>query len=130
MSNVMEDTIKQLFNLVWFCKKVSIPFEVYAFTTDYPLVKYDENGKATLRQLSYKKKDGLIQVGEWFSLMNLLTSKVNGKTLEEQSVLLQHSSRSDSFWNSFERISDCFASNSAQIPERKQTSKGSVCCSN
>jgi hypothetical protein len=84
MSNVMEDTIKQLFNLVWFCKKVSIPFEVYAFTTDYPLVKYDENGKATLRQLSYKKKDGLIQVGEWFSLMNLLTSKVNGKTLEEQ----------------------------------------------
>jgi hypothetical protein len=84
MSNVMEDTIKQLFNLLWFCKKVSIPFEVYAFTTDYPLVKYDENGKATLRQLSYKKKDGLIQVGEWFSLMNLLTSKVNGKTLEEQ----------------------------------------------
>ena len=84
MSNVMEDTVKQLFNLVWFCKKVSIPFEVYAFTTDYPLVKYDENGKATLRQLSYKKKDGLIQVGEWFSLMNLLTSKVNGKTLEEQ----------------------------------------------
>jgi hypothetical protein len=84
MSNVMEDTVKQLFNLVWFCKKVSIPFEVYAFTTDYPLVKYDENGKANLRQLSYEKKDGLIQVGEWFSLMNLLTSKVNGKTLEEQ----------------------------------------------
>jgi hypothetical protein len=84
MSNVMEDTIKQLFNLVWFCKKVSIPFEVYAFTTDYPLVNYDENGKANMRQLSYKKKDGLIQVGEWFSLMNLLTSKVNGKTLEEQ----------------------------------------------
>ncbi len=84
MSNVMEDTVKQLFNLVWFCKKVSIPFEVYAFTTDYPLVKYDENGKATLRQLSYEKKDSLIQVGEWFSLMNLLTSKANGKTLEEQ----------------------------------------------
>jgi hypothetical protein len=84
MSNVMEDTIKQLFNLVWFCKKVSIPFEVYAFTSDYPLVKYDENGKANMRQLSYKKKDGLIQVGEWFSLMNLLTSKANGKTLEEQ----------------------------------------------
>jgi hypothetical protein len=84
MSNVMLDTIKQLFNLVWFCKKVAIPFEVYAFTTDYPLVKYDENGKADLRQLSYQKKDGLVQVGEWFSMMNLLTSKVNGKTLDEQ----------------------------------------------
>jgi hypothetical protein len=47
-------------------------------------VTYDENGKANLRELAYKKKDGLIQVGEWFSMMNLLTSKVNGKTLDEQ----------------------------------------------
>jgi hypothetical protein len=83
MCDVMLDTVKQLFNLIWFCKKVSIPFEVYAFTTDYPVIKYDHN-KANLRQLSYKKKDGLIQVGEWFSMMNLFTSKVNTKTLEEQ----------------------------------------------
>jgi hypothetical protein len=80
----MLDTVKQLFNLVWFCKKVAIPFEVYAFTTDYPLVSYDENGKANLRELAYEKKDGLIQVGEWFSMMNLLASQVNSKTLEEQ----------------------------------------------
>jgi len=84
MSDVMLDTVKQLYNLIWFCKKVSIPFEVYAFTTDYPLVKYDEKGKANIRELAYKKKDGLVQVGEWFSMMNLLTSKVNTKTLEEQ----------------------------------------------
>ena len=84
MCDVMLDTVKQLFNLVWFCKKVAIPFEVYAFTTDYPLVTYDDQGKANLRELAYKKKDGLVQVGEWFSMMNLLTSKVNGKTLDEQ----------------------------------------------
>ncbi len=84
MCDVMLDTVKQLFNLVWFCKKVAIPFEVYAFTSDYPLVSYDEQGNASLRELAYKKKDGLLQVGEWFSMMNLLTSKVNGKTLEEQ----------------------------------------------
>ena len=36
MCDVMSDTVKQLFNLVWFCKKVSIPFEVYAFTNEYP----------------------------------------------------------------------------------------------
>jgi hypothetical protein len=89
MCDVMLDTVKQLFNLVWFCKKVSIPFEVYAFTTDYPLVKY-EDGKANLRQLAYKKKDGLVQVGEWFSMMNLLTSKVNGKTLEDQMKNIFH----------------------------------------
>ena len=84
MGRVMMDTVKQLFNLVWFCKKVSIPFEVYAFTNDYPLVSYDEAGKAKLRQLAYTPKDGQIQVIEWFSMMNLLTSKVNSKTLEEQ----------------------------------------------
>ena len=84
MGDVMLDTVKQLFNLVWFCKKVAIPFEVYAFTCDYPLVTYDENNKANLRELAYKKRDGLVQVGEWFSMMNLLTSKVNAKTLDEQ----------------------------------------------
>jgi len=84
MCDVMLDTVKQLFNLVWFCKKVAIPFEVYAFTTDYPLVKYDKDGNANIRELAYEKKDGLIQVGEWFSMMNLLTSQVNGNTLEEQ----------------------------------------------
>ena len=84
MGDVMLDTVKQLFNLVWFCKKVAIPFEVYAFTCDYPLVTYDENNKANLRELAYKKRDGLVQVGEWFSMMNLLTSQVNSKTLDEQ----------------------------------------------
>jgi len=84
MNQVIMDTVKQLFNLVWFCKKVSIPFEVYAFTCDYPLVKYDEDGKANLRTSSYAKKEGVFCIHEWFSLMNILTSKVNGKTLEEQ----------------------------------------------
>jgi len=84
MCDVMLDTVKQLFNLVLFCKKVAIPFEVYAFTNDYPLMSYDEQGRANLRELAYEKKDGLVQVGEWFSMMNLLTSKINGKTLDEQ----------------------------------------------
>jgi len=84
MGDVMLDTIKQLFNLVWFCKKVNIPFEVYSFTTDYPLVSYDENGRANMRELAYQKRDGLVQVGEWFSLMNMLTSKTNARTLDDQ----------------------------------------------
>ena len=102
MGDVMLDTVKQLFNLVWFCKKVAIPFEVYAFTSDYPLVSYSEDGKANLRELAYTKKDGLVQVGEWFSLMNLLTSKTNSKTLEDQMrniFRLANSFR----WNSYTR---------------------------
>jgi hypothetical protein len=84
MGDVMLDTVKQLFNLVWFCKKVAIPFEVYAFTNEYPILKYDENGKSNLRLPAYQRKDGLIHIQEWFSMMNILTSKVNNKTLETQ----------------------------------------------
>ena len=84
MSRVMLDTVKQLFNLIWFCKKVNIPFEVYAFTNSYPIIKYDENNKPIFPEPSYQKKEGLLRVDEYFSLLNMLTSKTNGKTLEDQ----------------------------------------------
>ena len=83
MQYVLEDTIKQLFNLIWFCRKVNIPFDVYAFTSEYPFVVHDENGVAVVRERAYEKKNGVVAVGEWFSLMNILTSNVNAKTLEE-----------------------------------------------
>lgn len=35
MHDVINDTIKQVINLVMFCRKVQIPFRVYAFTTGY-----------------------------------------------------------------------------------------------
>ena len=84
MNDVMLDTVKQLFNLVWFCRKVSIPFEVYAFTSDYPSIKYDENHKPIMPEPLYQKKDGLIHIHDSFSLMNMLTSKTNSSTTEQQ----------------------------------------------
>lgn len=36
MTEYFSDTMKQLITLLFFCKKVNIPFEVYAFTTEYP----------------------------------------------------------------------------------------------
>jgi hypothetical protein len=87
MQRVLLDTCKQLFNLVWFCKKVAIPFEVYAFTNEWRRGEYDYSSgtfKAADRTSHYEKKDGLLQVDETFSMMNLLTSKVSGKELEHQ----------------------------------------------
>ena len=71
------DTVKQLYNLVWFCRKVSIPFEVYAFTNEW--IRGQEGVKN-----HYEAKEGLLQVHHGFNLMNILTSKVNAKTLEHQ----------------------------------------------
>jgi len=87
MSDVLIDTCKQLFNLVWFCKKVSIPFEVYAFTNEWRRGEYDyETGQhlAADRTPHYTKKESLLIVDETFSMMNVLTSKVSGKELEQQ----------------------------------------------
>jgi hypothetical protein len=87
MAGVMLDTCKQLFNLVWFCKKVSIPFEVYAFTNDWRRCEWDyelEKYIAADRTSHYEKKENLLIVDECFSMMNILTSKVSSKEFEHQ----------------------------------------------
>ena len=93
MNRVMLDTVKQLFNLIWFCKKVNIPFEVYAFTYDYPKTHY-QDGKAIMPKSAYKKMEGVFHIHEQFSLLNMLTSKVNGKTLEDQMLNIYRIARS------------------------------------
>ena len=90
MSRVLLDTIKQLYNLVWFCKKVSIPFEVYAFTNEWKRPQIDYETKDVVKSAdwvcSYEKKESLLAVHEQFSLTNLFTSKTNGKQLEHQMI--------------------------------------------
>ena len=75
MDKVMLDTCKQLFNLVWFCRKVSIPFEVYAFTSDWctyqPYKHYDVS-------------HGLLHVHPDFNLMNILSSKTTTSKFDSQ----------------------------------------------
>ena len=79
MAHVMKDTIKQLYNLIWFCKKVQIPFEVYAFTNEWR--RGDEHW--TYKKY-YEENEYAFQIDDNFSLMNILTSKVSGKELDKQ----------------------------------------------
>ena len=89
MGNVLLDTIKQLYNLIWFCKKTSIPFEVYAFTGEWnrPSYDYDTNQYSPAELVDhYERREGLLCVEEHFKLMNIFTSKVNAKQLENQMI--------------------------------------------
>jgi hypothetical protein len=80
MANFILDAYKQLLNLVWFCRKVNIPFEVYAFTLDCnSYIDIQPNHPDT-----YKKVSGVICPEQGFRMLNLLTSKVNNNVLEEQ----------------------------------------------
>ncbi len=90
MQYVLQDTLKQLYNLIWFCRKVQIPFEVYAFTMEWNGSKYKEN-----LPVKYEVREGALHIDEQFNLMNLFSSKVNAKTLEHQMI---------NIW----RIAQCF----------------------
>ena len=92
MYNVIEDTVKQLFNLVWFCRKVNIPFEVYAFTNEWyrncddnsiPQIPYGES----LHQESIVNQ---ISVDSAFNLLNILSSKTRAKDFDDHCRKLFH----------------------------------------
>ena len=87
MGSVLLDTIKQLYNLIWFCKKVNIPFDVYAFTNEWDRSVYDPvtNQYTEVDRTPLQEEiEGNLIVESDFRLLNLLTSNVNGKTLETQ----------------------------------------------
>jgi hypothetical protein len=84
MSREMLDTVKQLYNLIWFCKKVSIPFDVYAFTNEWKRREQDATGQWNPidNELPYEPQEYDLRVEEDFSLMNLFTSNVRTNELE------------------------------------------------
>ena len=95
MHNIMEDTIKQLFNLVWFCRKVQIPFEVYAFTNDSwsldPRTKgQDPHAYTYQRDLPQHHTPKLndIVIPDTFRMVNILSSQQRGRDLDEMMKLL------------------------------------------
>ena len=71
MASNLEGTIKQLFNLVWFCNRVKIPFEVYAFTNSWNY--YESDG----RNVQSKNIDDLV-ISD-LRLLNFLSSKMTAK---------------------------------------------------
>jgi hypothetical protein len=84
MRSIMLDTIKQLYNLVWFCKKISIPFDVYAFSEEWSKVHTGKDFKLVYPKQHYIKKANIFSVDEQFNLLNFFTSNMNGKDLEHQ----------------------------------------------
>ena len=91
MQYLLEDTLKQLFNLVWFCKKVGIPFDVYAFTNEWRRrsINY-KNGNTIFPDTTphYEREVGLLAVDADFNMMNVLTSKVSAPETDRQMLNL------------------------------------------
>lgn len=75
MQNVLMDTLRQLYNLIWFCQKVAIPFEVYAFQSGV-CSDYDVNFDDSKLNELYVSKD--------FRLLQLFSSEMNNRQLDTQ----------------------------------------------
>ena len=92
MSHVLQDTLKQLYNLIWFCKKVQIPFDVYAFTSEfrnrndeqYRLSHYDKMIEEKIQHCV--REEGFLHVDSDFNLLHFFTNDTNAKRLEEQMI--------------------------------------------
>ena len=87
MHHILDDTLKQLFNLVWFCRKVQIPFEVYAFTNDSYMLDERYNMHHSMPQ-HYTPKVNDIRVSEQFRMVNMLSSQQRGRDLDEMMKLI------------------------------------------
>ena len=74
MADNLKGTLTQLFNLVWFCRRTKIPFEVYAFSDNYA-----KRGGMTI-----DKEAGAFDIRD-FAMLNVLSSKMNTK--EEMTVM-------------------------------------------
>ena len=88
MSTCIHDTVKQLVNLVSFCRKVKIPFEVYAFINHYY-----ENADGEVDYYGYRshgdkwlheRKEGLLVVDSTFRLLNLVSSQAKKRDIDTQ----------------------------------------------
>lgn len=76
MADYIHDTVKQVFNLIWFCNKANIPYDLYAFTNSYHDTDRQRN--------NLDWKENTFWLSNDFSLLNLLSSKCKQKDLDKQ----------------------------------------------
>ena len=91
MSANMKGTIEQMMVLVMFCKRVNIPFEVYAFSDSY--TRYDDEAKkGWIDSNGYMtdpkiKEYGTVALNR-FNLLNLFSSRMRAKELHEAYIYM------------------------------------------
>jgi hypothetical protein len=83
MSDVIQDTLKQVINLAMFCNRVQIPYRVLAFTSDYRSQKVTYEEQVEISQKRREVLKGLIASGEkyldsadQFNLLELFSNRM------------------------------------------------------
>ena len=89
MHDKIEPTIHQLMNLTMFCRKVNIPFEVYAFSNNSSYNNsLDDDGNMTRKYPVPNYQDGDITIDYQMMLLNFISSKMTAKEYDEGMINL------------------------------------------
>ena len=83
MADNFHNTLKQTMNLIWFCKRVNIPFEVYAFSNQYG--KKSETTNRNLLAQTPKQNDMVVND---CTLLNMVSSRANKNEFNESMINL------------------------------------------
>ena len=115
MSRNMKGTIEQMMVLVMFCKRVNIPFEVYAFSDSY--TRYDDERKDWVDSNGMIKSKSSSVYGEVavsrFNLLNLFSSKMRAK--EFHNAMIYMTATANHYSNAYRYYSDALH---YSIPEK------------
>ena len=84
MSQCLLDTLKQTYNLVWFCKKANIPFRVYGFQSGY----HNSYRYGSGLHEGIEHKANQLAIGDDFRLLEFLSSRQNNRSLEASMKIL------------------------------------------
>ena len=80
MQEVIDDTMQQVINLAMFCQRAQIPYQVFAFTTQYDIFKGEyDRAKMYAKQLEVMSKENMLgnAVNSSFGLLELFSSKMS-----------------------------------------------------
>jgi hypothetical protein len=91
MQCTIQDSIKQLFSLLWFCQKVNIPFEVYAFSNDAWALnqkpgEYYSNWDNYPTTKEWKERQ--VSIEGSFRMVNIFSSKSKKREFDEMMKLM------------------------------------------
>ena len=95
MSQCLLDTLKQTYNLVWFCKKANIPFRVYGFQSGF----CNSYSYGNDLNVGFEFKENQLAVGNDFRLLEFLTSRQNNQSLEKSMKALYLQVYAMNNWN-------------------------------
>ena len=110
MQDCLRETVEQLLSLVFFCKKVNIPYEVYSFTNEMPFdvssryndhETYDREVEEYGSQVNAREDDDMIQdySCQNFILNNLLSSRMNTREFKTACALLWYMMEGETWSN-------------------------------